>query len=333
MNRRVVSISNLDFQVNLYVYKCTFINVSSPSNFGIIYFVALGDAKLKMVCAYQCHSFSNYNFGYILSSNNTGIISFDHLSVNKCPGYSIGNSYVLSTGNSLVSIQSLNLTQSHGISSHCLFLSSPYSAQMNFSTLTHNSINGNNYCFNFLSRQSSQIITQNTNFIHNSASSGVVVFANGDGNVIFNDCIFSNNQGTLFYVHSSTNGFLILLYCSIAHRLSGTGFSSAGGSGKFIASTDIGGSYLMNTFVFTEGSITRSYALSMLHTAACNADIPAFTPAPTNISLSDLCDQQTPPQSIPLSPTECFIPSKVNAADYSMRMLTVIGFSIIHFLI
>jgi len=322
MTRRVVLVTGYDITLNLYIEKCTFLNVSSSGNGGAIYYSNGGNCFMNGICGDSCYTqgtSDSFQFAYVVTvdGKTNGI---QYATISRCPFIPNGRCYTLYLYYGIQTIEGLNISKSN-LYTNCIQMTNGNKLNITFSSFVSNDMYNYLFYHNNANYQGNHYF-QNNNWIGNKNSLGAtssVMFFTGVATNVFERNTFMQNQGIQFNVQTAASyGGVILVFCSIANP----SFSLSTGTGKFLASTDIGGSFLMNTIAVTSGLITNTYALSHIVTAVCQADVPAYTPSSTNYSLSELCVPNP-------SPTECNIPSS-QSQEVLHSMITIIRLTLLH---
>lgn len=213
---------------------------------GAIYLSAF-NSSLRRICANRCSCGMNSggHFSQIAASMYNHV---EFLSVLYCSHTPSSGSYStrLNTGNQ--SVVNTNSSTNNGYQVSGFSMESPSSFTCSFCTFSNNKVS-NSMCI-YLYFNSGTV--QFSNIIQNESPSYGIFFVNG-GSPKMSNCIFQNNQNTLFYVNS---GSLEVLHSLIGH------------SGKFSSKVSI--------ITLTNNSFTSAitYQIHFFNSIFCHADFP-----------------------------------------------------------
>jgi len=293
MTKRAISVF-VDEKKHLYLEKSTFINVSSPENYGAIYYCHKGHTFLTFVCAFRCFTQSStgsFQFAYLSADLSTNI-TFFMTSISECPGISGSRNHPLLLNNGFLEVCGLNLSAIKGILNHGSITAYPTEvSRVAFSNIAKIEIS-NMYSLYYSSNHLKSNYFHNINFVANLLPifDYYLIYINGTSNTIFERSVFTNNIGWLFCFSTTGMGSLVVVDSFVSHSSS---YYLSWGSRVFISS------YKIHT-----GSATPSLILEHLHTALCIAQ------QPYNVSkyydlLSPECIPPTPPQTMPNLASYC----------------------------
>jgi len=196
-NSLVLSISNVVF------YNC---EVSNSNYGGAIYFSSL-NSNLKMVCAYRCKGYY-YHFALLETLENNNV---EYLSMSLCC-YSKSTFYSIALVNGYQKFDNSNCSFNYAAECSGLSIFQQKSLSSSFCNMYSNDVSGF-ICMHLFCNPGS---LSRANIIRNSSPSKGVVYGTGNtGTFTLNECIFSSNQNTLFFVLSDRT--LIISNCNINH--------------------------------------------------------------------------------------------------------------------
>jgi len=299
MANRAVTLSEYnDYNISMLIYECSFYNCSSSLASGAVYFSNRdGAACLNKVCGFNCFTQSNTvnQFGALGSTNSQIIL--DRCSFSRCSWKTGTRSRCLYLTYGFHDIKGINISINREMYDQgIIHIYSSSNLNLNYSTFFNNSQPSTNYPININNQIGNLLSIKYCILAHNTYSSYLIFAYPGMNNkrIVFDNTIFLKNSGNLILTSTSTvYGSVILIYCVIMQSGSNTGAVTMDN--------------VLNTI--TNTIVTNTFILKHLHTGLCEADVDAFTVEPTNAVLDP-----TPAQSIPLSPTECFV-STENPAE------------------
>jgi len=254
---------------SMFVNYSMFYNCMCSGNGGAIHFSS-SNSVVRMICAYKCYCGTNYyrNFAHFQASQ---VNQVDFLSLSYCSYTNLGyGSFWLYTGNQRV--DNTNCSMNKAKRGSGMIITTPSSLTSIYCTFSNNIVSDYT-CIEFYTKSGT---ISYANIVHNnSPSRGVVEVANTGSYKMYN-CIFDNNQNTLFYVGS---GSLEVSHSIISH------------SGAFSAATSVS--------TGNNNSLTKrqTYQIQFFYSYHCHADNPLLTSMSTNPILTPhqtLFPEQTP---------------------------------------
>jgi len=236
----------------LSIISSMFYNCTCSNHGGAIYFYS-SNSSLKMICANTCSCGTDRvgNFAWIQASH---LNIMQYLSVSYCSYTSLGYySTMISAG--FQNVGNINCSMNKGnIYGAGICYSTSSNSSSSYCTFSDNKVN-NGVSINIYQTSGTMIYTNivNNNTPSLSSSNYGTIYKNGGGAYIMNNCIFDNNQNTLFSVRE---GFLEVSYSFISH------------TGKLSKLTPVS--------IAKNNSLTKTltYQIQFFKSHYCNADIP-----------------------------------------------------------
>jgi len=244
-NGGVIYVSASSYSMN--VNYSMFYNCVCSNHGGAIYFSS-SNSSLRMICANSCSASSWYHFA-ILSASQVNQV--EYLSVSNCSHTTSGYcSFCLSSGDQRV--YNTNSSMNNAIQVSGIYGHSTSWCTSSYCTFSNNKVSDYS-CIEF-SFTPGVISMSYANIVHNRSPTFGVIHVYGPFRVcnMMMNCIFQNNQNTLFCVYE---GCLSVSYSFISHA----------------------GSFSIRTSVWTEKNRftnTITYQLQFFNSIHCNADIP-----------------------------------------------------------
>ena len=186
--------------VNLTVNECVFNNVSSKGSGGCFAYDVSGNGhcNFKKNCGTYCTSNGWSNFGsFLIPFDNSHFHNFDQNTLYKCsyiPGNGIA-SITISYG--IQSITNLNCTNNEAQLYSSIIYDQPYQLNCQYSNFYSNKCS--DYVSFLLSGSKFHLIKYNNIIKNNNNNINYGVIWLNNANFTFDNCIFQNNNGTLFH--------------------------------------------------------------------------------------------------------------------------------------